>query len=412
MTITGTATETPIRRLRALVASYGPAVFVIGAVIGTGSVSSLVWAGTEYGMSLLWALLLSCLFFWVLIGSVSRLTFASGKTFVGLAREQFGAAGALYIVIAIVVSQFTSNIGVLSIVSEAVATWTGANIWVTTVFWGALLYLLIATGTYANFERMLIFFVTVLGVSFIVNMFLAHPSPGTIAAGLIPTVPPGGAMIAGAMVGTTLAGSVIVMRSYIVHEKGWTLQELKHADKDAIVSGALIFVVSAVIMACAAATLHVRGMHIDNAIDMAYTLVPLLGEFAASLFVVGIVAAGLSSAFPNALVSIWCVTDFFGMSRDPRSAAFRLMALPFCAAGLLAPMFGGKPVLLQIMSLALQAVFLPVLVLFLMILANRADVVGEHRSTRFVNLMSVVTLLFSIYMAYQAFIGLSDLLST
>ena len=217
-------------------------------------------------------------------------------------------------------------------------------------------------------------------------------------------------MITGAMVGTTLAGSVVVMRSYVVTDKGWTLKDLKHADKDAIVTGVLIFVVSAVVMACASATLHVRGMHVDKAIDMAYTLVPLMGKFAATLFVIGIVAAGLSSAFPNALVSIWSISDFFGLSRETKSLHFRLMALPFSAAGLIAPLFGGKPVLLQIISLTLQAIFLPLLVILLVILLNREKIVGEYKNSPFINLMCIITFLFAVFMAYQAFTGLVNLI--
>jgi Mn2+/Fe2+ NRAMP family transporter len=273
-----------------------------------------------------------------------------------------------------------------------------------------MIYILIVAGKYSMFERVLIIFVTVLGISFIVNMFMAHPSAGSIVRGFIPMVPEGGAMIAGAMVGTTLAGSVVVMRSYVVTDKGWTLKNLRHANKDAIVTGVLIFIVSGVVMACASATLHVRGMHIENAIDMAYTLVPLMGRFAATLFVVGIVSAGLSSAFPNALVSIWSISDYFGLSRDPKSLHFRLMALPFCAAGLIAPIFGGKPVLLQIISLAIQAIFLPLLVIFLVVLLNKEKIVGEHKNTTFINILSIITFIFTFFMAYQAAVGLINLM--
>ncbi|MEQ9443564.1 MAG: Nramp family divalent metal transporter [Cyclobacteriaceae bacterium] len=399
-----------IGRARRIISSYGPAIFVIGAIIGTGSVSSLVWAGAEYGMQLLWTLILSCLFFWVLISSISRLTFASGKTFVSLAKAHFGKAGAFYIVFAIVVSQFASNIGVLGIVSEAFAAWLGLNTLAVSIFWSTLIYLLIAFGRYATFEQVLTFFVTVLGLSFIVNIFLEHPSAQSVVLGLVPAIPEGGAVITAAMVGTTLAGSVIVMRSYIVFDKGWTIGDLKHANRDARISAVLIFVVSAIIMACAAATLHVRGMHIESALDMAYTLVPLMGSFAATLFVVGIVSAGVSSAFTNALVSVWSVADFFGLSRDSRSIHFRLLALPFCAAGVIAPLIGGKPVLLQIMSLALQAIFLPLLVLFLLILTNKEAVIRQHKSSLMINILSVITLLFSLFMAYQAFVGLSEMI--
>jgi manganese transport protein len=397
------------QRFRKFILSYGPAIFMIGAVVGTGSVSSLVVAGADHGMSLLWALLLSCFFFWILLAAVSRVTFASGKTFISLANEHFGKAAGFYIVFAVTISQFTANIGVLGIISEAFASWTGVDFLLSAIFWSSIVYLIILMGKYSAFERILIVFVTVLGLSFFIDMFFAHPPAKVVFSGLIPSVPKGGSMIVGAMVGTTLAGSVVVMRSFVVKDKGWTMKNLKHAEKDSLASGVLIFVISAVVMATAAATLYVRGMHVDKAIDMAYTLVPLFGKFAATLFIIGIIAAGLSSAFPNTLVSVWSISDFFGLSRNPKALHFRLIALLYCAAGLIAPLFGGKPVLLQIMSLAIQAIFLPLLVLFLTILANKDAVVGKHKSTKFVNVMCVITFLFSLFMAYQAFSGLMNL---
>ena len=398
-----------ILKFKKFILSYGPAIFMIGAVVGTGSVSSLVVAGADHGMSLLWALLLSCIFFWILLAVMSRVTFASGKTFISLANEHFGKAAGFYIVLAVTISQFTANIGVLGIISEAFATWTGADFLLSAIFWSAIVYLIVFFGKYSVFEKILVIFVTILAGSFIADMFIAHPPAKMVLSGLIPSVPLGGAMIVGAMVGTTLAGSVVVMRSFVVKDKGWTMKDLKHAEKDSLVSGVLIFVVSAVVMATAAATLHVRGMHVDKAIDMAYTLVPLFGKFAATLFVVGIIAAGLSSAFPNTLVSIWSISDFFGLSLNPRALHFRLIAILYAGAGLIAPIFGGKPVLLQIISLAIQAIFLPLLVLFLTLLANKESVVGPHKNSLFVNIMSTITFLFSLFMAYQAFTGLMEL---
>jgi manganese transport protein len=397
--------------LKKKIADYGPAIFMIGATIGTGSVSSLVVSGAEHGMNLMWALFLSCFFFWGLIASVSRLTFASGKTIVTLAKEHFGPVVAFYVVLAVTISQFTSNIGVLGIVSEAFASWSGVNFLVSAIFWSSLVYILIIVGKYSIFERVLIIFVTVLVVSFVVNLFIAQPSARSLIRGIVPNIPEGGALLVSAMVGTTLAGSVVVMRSFVVTDKGWTIDDLKHANKDAAVSGLLVFVVSAVVMACAAATLYVNDLHVENAIDMAYTLVPLAGKFAATLFVVGIMAAGLSSAFPNALVSTWVISDYFNLKRDPRTTHFRLIALIFCAAGLIAPIFGGKPVFLQIISLAINTLFLPLLVLIVLILVNKEKIVGEHKNSIFFNVMGVLTFLFSLFMAFQSIKGFLALLA-
>jgi manganese transport protein len=401
-----------LSRLGKGLSAYGPALFMIGATIGTGSVSSLGVAGAEHGTGLLWALVPSCVFFWALISAMSRLTFASGQTFVSLVKTHLGKPAGFYIVLAIVIGQFSSNIGVLGIVAETFASWVGGSFLLSAAFWSSLIYLVIVFGKYTAFERVLIGLVTVLGLSFVVDLFFARPSAADVVRGLVPGVPAGGAMVVAAMVGTTLAGSIVVMRSFVVTDKGWRLADLAHEKKDAVVSAALVFVISAVILTCAAATLHVEGVRVEKAIDMAHTLAPLLGRFAATLFVVGIIAAGLSSAFPNALVSIWTISDYFGLSRDPKATHFRLLALVYCGAGLIAPLAGGRPVLIQIASLAVQALFMPLLVLFMILLLNKKSVVGAYTNGRGMNVICLVALLFTSFMAYQAVRGLVALVAS
>src|SRR5690606_30276116 len=107
------------------------------------------------------------------------------------------------------------------------------------------------------------------------------------------------------LVGTTMASVVIVSRSYLVAEKGWKLKDLKSENRDAILSLVLTFIVSAAIMASAAGTLFVRGIPVRDAIDMVGILQPLAGDFAATLFTLGIIAAALSSLFASYLLGPW-----------------------------------------------------------------------------------------------------------
>ena len=379
---------------------------MIGATIGTGSVSSLVVAGANHGTSLLWALIPSCLFYWALLTAMSRLTFASGKTFVRAVTDHIGKPAGAYIVIAIVIGQFSSNIGVLGIVAEAFASWIGGSFLWSAVFWSSVVYLMIFFGKYTVFERILTLLVSVLALSFVVDVLLVSPSFAEIGRGMIPHIPEDGAMVVAAMVGTTLAGSIVIMRSFVVADKGWSLKDLRHERKDALVSACLVFAISGIVIVCAASTLNATGQKVDKAIDMAYTLVPIAGSFAATLFVIGIIAAGISSAFPNALVSIWTISDFFDLPRTPTALHFRLIALAYCAAGIIAPLAGGRPVFIQLASLAVQALFMPILVLFMLILLNRSDVVGEHKNAAFMNALCFVALLFTSFMAYQAVTGL------
>ena len=67
-------------RIKKGLKNFGPAFFIIGYVVGTGSVTSMVVSGAKYGLSLSWALLLSCFFTYFLLISISKLTIVSGET--------------------------------------------------------------------------------------------------------------------------------------------------------------------------------------------------------------------------------------------------------------------------------------------------------------------------------------------
>ena len=92
-------------------------------------------------------------------------------------------------------------------------------------------------------------------------------------------------------------------------------------------SATVLFLVSAAIMASAAGTLHIQGIYVDNAIEMVSTLEPLAGRFAIALFVTGIIAAGLSSIFPNMLLLPWLISDYRGTPRDLTSKLFRFLVI-------------------------------------------------------------------------------------
>ena len=77
-------------KIKKTLKDYGPAFFIIGYVVGTGSVTSMVVSGAKFGLSLSWALLLSCFFTYFLLISISKLTIISGKTLMLNFKQIFG----------------------------------------------------------------------------------------------------------------------------------------------------------------------------------------------------------------------------------------------------------------------------------------------------------------------------------
>lgn len=408
------------KKLRAALALIGPGLFLVGYNIGTGSITTMAATGAAYGMALVWPLLLSCLFTYVLIVAFGRYTAITGDTAVYSFKTHFGKSVALFVMGSILLSEFVSSMGVMAIVVQTVQEWSrpltasgdGFNPILLALLFGTLIYLIFLNGTYRFFEKILALFVGLMGLSLVSTMLMVIPDPAAVLEGLIPRIPPEGnaALLIAGMVGTTMGGVLFVVRSILVKEKGWTVQDLKIERRDAFVSVLLMFLLSIAVMAAAAGTLYPRGLHVENAIDMVRLLEPLAGRFAISIFVAGIVCAGLSSLFPIALLAPWLLADYQNEERNMRSWRSRLLVLFVVSLGLVVPVFGGRPVLVMITSQALITVATPVIILLMLILQNKKSILGHYTASRPMNLAVTVIFLFSILMAITGIVGIIDLL--
>ncbi len=407
------------QRLALFVASIGPGLFLIGYNIGTGSITTMASTGAEYGLMLVWPIFFSCLFTYVLIVAFGRFTAVTGETAIHAFKRQFGKPVALFVLVALVFTEWVATMGVMAVVVQVVQEWSrpltpsgdGFNQVVMAIVFGAVLYAFFLNGRYTFFEKLLAIMVGVMGAGFVMTMFIVIRNPAELAAGLIPSIPREGnapLLIAG-MVGTTMGSVILVMRSILVKEKGWGPGDLRLERRDAFVSVLLMFLLSAAVMASAAGTLYPRGLRVDNAIDMVVLLEPLAGRFAVSMFVVGLVAAGLSSLFPNYLLAPWLIADYRGKEMDMRGKSARLLALTVVILDLAVPVFGGRPVLIMIVSQAALTLVSPLVIVLMIVLLNRRELMGEYRPSTGMNVAMVVILVFSLVIAGMGVVGLLNI---
>ncbi len=408
-----------LSRLGIFVASIAPGIFLIGYNIGTGSITTMASAGAKYGMTLTWALLLSCVFTYILIVTFGRYTAITGDTALHSFRTHFGSAIAGFVLASLLFSEWASCMGVMSIVVQTVQEWSrpftadgnGFSPLLLTTIFAALLYFLFWQGQHRFFEKILAIFVGLMGLSFFLTMFMVIPDPVQVIEGLVPRLPEesNAALILAGMVGTTMGGILYVVRSILVQEKGWSANDLALEKRDALISSSAMFLLSAAIMACAAGTLFPRGLEVNNAIDMVKLLEPLAGRFAISVFVAGIVSAGLSSLFPIVLLAPWLITDFRNKPRNMRTTGARLWVLFGVLLGFVVPVFGGRPVLVMIISQAMAIIATPVVILLMFLLQNRPAVMGKYTATTGLNVWLVVIFLFTIFMALVGIFGIAGL---
>jgi manganese transport protein len=275
-------------RLKTKLKDFGPAFFIIGYVVGTGSVTSMVVSGANYGLSLSWALLLSCFFTYFLLISISKLTIISGETLMFNFKKTFGKPITIFIITALAVSIVSSVIGVMGVVAEVTMEWVSVKTSISflngpliSTLFIALLISLFWTGKHENFIKAMSIMVGFMAVAFLVTSFMVVKESTNSILEFFPESPLGnntGLIVAG-MVGTTMAGVCLVSRSILVQEQGWNLNDLKKENKDAMSSMALTFFISLAIMVSATGTLYFKNIPVGGAADLMNALGPWAGEF-------------------------------------------------------------------------------------------------------------------------------------
>ncbi|MCW5516845.1 divalent metal cation transporter [Muriicola sp. Z0-33] len=411
------------KRIIALILAFGPGIFAIGYTIGTGSVTSMIVAGSTYGMQLLWVLLLSCAFSGILMYVYGNYALLSGETALFAFRKhiKWGKVIAILIIIGISFGQWNSLMGIMGLSSNIIyeifaiyfpeiAQYKYEVVIAIAVVVTAIFYALLLVGKYSFFEKILVIFVTIMGLSFLISLFIVYPLPSEVISGLIPSIPKveGGMMLVVAFVGTTMAAATFLSRPLFVKGKGWTIENLKQQKKDAIIAAILVFAISAAVMAVASGALFHQGKPVTEVLDMVNTLEPVAGRFALTLFFFGTLSAGLSSIFPILLIAPILIADYQSGKLDTNSRQFRIITAFACLFALIVPVFGSNPVEMQIVSQIFNVFVLPLVIVGIMLLINNKSLMKGHKTSIWINLGLLLAFLFSCIISYNGVLALDN----
>lgn len=415
------ANSSIFKKLLALVLAFGPGIFAIGYTIGTGSVTSMIVAGSTYGMQLLWVLVLSCVFSGLLMFAYGNFALVTGETALYAFKKhlKWGKLIAILIILGISFGQWNSLMGILGISANIIfeifiiyfpqfadyqyESVLAIAILVIVVFYGFLM-----VGKYAFFEKILVIFVTIMGLSFLVSLFMVYPLPIEVARGLIPTIPKveGGQMMVAAFVGTTMAAATFLSRPLFVKGKGWTIKNRDQQKKDAIIAACLVFVISASVMAVASGALFHQGEPVTKVLDMVNTLEPVAGKFALTLFFFGTLSAGLSSIFPCLLIAPILLADYQSGQLDTSSKQFRIITAIACVFALIVPVFGANPIEMQIVSQVFNVFVLPLVILGIILLVNNRKLMTTYKAGIGLNIGLYTALFFACVVSYNGVVAL------
>ncbi len=412
-----------LKKIVAIVLGFGPGIFAIGYTIGTGSVTSMIVAGSRFNMQLLWVLLLSCLFSGVLMFAYGNYALITNETALfGFKKHlKYGKILAILVIVGITFGQWNSLMGILGISSNIIFEILALNfeslnghkyetVLIAAVIIIVVFYMLMLVGKYTFFEKILVVFVTLMGISFFLSLFFVQPLSVDVVKGLLPTIPnvPGGKMLVAAFVGTTMAAATFLSRPLFVKGKGWTIKNLNQQKRDSITAATLIFVISGTIMAVAAGALFYEGKEVNNVLDMANTLEPVAGKWAVTIFFFGALSAGLSSIFPCLLIAPLLIADYQSGELDTNSKQFRIITAIACLVALIGPVFGANPIEVQILSQVFNVFVLPIVIVGIILMLKNKKVMKHYKTSLGVYLGMFAALFFSLVISYNGIIALLD----
>jgi manganese transport protein len=399
--------------------SLGPGLLVAAAFIGPGTVTTATVAGADFGSQLLWVLLFGVLTAMLLQEMSARLGIISREGLGEALRTTFhnpavSAAAVVLVVAAIGVGNAAFEAG--NIIGAALGlealTGIGTRPWALLI--GVAAIALLGSSIYKVIERVLVALVVVMSISFLGTFVIVRPDLADVFGGFVPTLPSGAILTVVALIGTTVVPYNLFLHASSVQEKwGADLpkdEALRAARSDTFLSIGLGGLVTLAILSTAAAAFFAAGTTVEDAGMMAQQLEPLLGRAAQIVFATGLLAAGLTSAVTAPLAAAFAISGAMGWGRDLTSWRFRAVWASIIVIGTVFAVFGGSPVEAIVFAQAANGLVLPFIAVFLLVVMNREDLLGEHRNGLGGNLAGgVVVLIVSGLGIFNLYSALTDL---
>ncbi|MBV9182598.1 MAG: Nramp family divalent metal transporter [Acidobacteria bacterium] len=383
-------------RLLAFFAIFGPGFITANVDNDPGGILVYSQAGAKFGYALLWTLIPTTIALIVVQEMAARMGAVTGKGLSDLIREEFGLRATFFTMLVLGVADFGN------IMSEFAGIATGMSLFSVTKYisvpiGAALVWLMVVRNSYKPVERILIGF-SMLYFAYVVSAFLAHPNwKAAIHDTVVPTVSKSSdylVMVIG-LIGTTITPWMQFYLQASIVEKGIGKKQYPLSRWDVIVGCIITDVVAFFIVLACAATLYHSGIHdISDAAAAADALKPLAGEWAALLFAVGLVNAALLSAAILPLATAYNVCEGLGLesgvnrkfSEAPAFYWLYTLLIAFGAGVILLPRIPLVKVIYY--SQVVNGLLLPFLLIFMLILINKRELMGEYRNSTLINVLA------------------------
>ena len=368
----------------------GPGLLVTVGFIDPGNWASNFAAGADFGYSLLWVITLSTIMLIVLQHNVAHLGIVTGLCLSEAATKYTPKW----------VSRPILGTAVLASISTSLAEILGGAIALEMLFdipiiWGSLLTaffvtIMLFTNSYKRIERSIIAFVSVIGLSFLYELFLVDIDwPLAARSWVTPSIPEGSLLVIMSVLGAVVMPHNLFLHSEVVQSREYNKKDdasirklLKYEFYDTLFSMGVGWAINSAMILLAAATFFANHIGVEELQQAKSLLEPLLGNQAATIFALALLMAGISSTVTSGMVAGSIFAGMFGESYHVKDVHSRVGILLSLGIALVVILFIENPFQGLIISQMILSVQLPFTIFLQVGLTSSKRVMGQYANSR------------------------------
>jgi len=383
---------------------------VAAAFIGPGTITMCSIAGAQFKYGLIWALIVSILLTMFIQLTAIRIGLTTKNNLSNLIKDQFQSGllkytSILLIISAIFIGNSAYEAGNISGAVMGFELLFGKSfqfnqINIFSILSGILALPLIIFGNNKVLEKILIILVLIMSFSFVFTVFIVGIDFNLLlsSSNLFSFSSESILTIAG-LIGTTVVPYNIFLHVALVNNRWKSTKELRFANFDTIVSISIGGLISLCILLTAAG---LNNSDILNAVDLAYSLQPLYGDFSKYIVAIGLISAGLTSSITAPIAAAYVVCGCFGFSINRKSKLFKIIAVIVLLIGVIFSSIGFSPIEIIKFAQVTNGILLPLVVVFLLFLANNTRLLKNNTNNLFQNVLGLIVIGFCLLLCYRS----------
>lgn len=394
-----------------VLAAMGPGMVAALAGADAGGVATYSSAGALFGYGQLWTVPVMCLLLIVAQETAARMGCVTGKGFASLIREQFGVRMSTLAMLALLISNTTVTLSEFAGIASGFALF-GIPAYVSVPIAAVAIWALTMSGSYHRIEKILLL-ISCAFVTYVVAGVMVGPDWGdALNATLIPrfSTDPQYFSVLVANIGTTIAPWMIFLAQSNVVEKNARAEDLPYQRIDTVTGSVVASAISWFIILTTGAVLFPAGIAVNGAEDAASALAPLVGPYAEALFGAGLVGASFLAACVLPGITSSAICEAFGWERGAdrswqEAPVYRgiITAIIFLSAVIVivpnVNLFG-----IMMLAQVINGVLLPVLLVFMVLIAGDRHVMGRFANGRIWNGLTWFTIIAVVVLTIVMFV--------